>query len=163
MRFDSIGCGADYIKTAQVEQKWPQKKVDVSEVNSEECEGHCLKDKRLGDVRTKMKLGRKLSYDEKVFIKLNAHDLYKRAMKVEEERDEFRRALANCKTKEEARRLQITKSMELQMETKNKGDLEFITTRMMRMMGILDEFSSFAKSDEYEELPNDCQNPDSTD
>jgi len=151
MRFDSIGCGADYIKTAQVEQKWPQKKIEVSEISPEGCEGDRLRDKRLGDVRNKMKLGRKLSYDEKVFIKLNAHDLYKKAMKVEEERDEFRRALANCKTKEEARRVQITKSMELQMET-NKGDLEFVTTRMMRMMGILDEFSSFAKSEEYGEL-----------
>jgi len=154
MRFDSIGCGADYIKIAQFEQKFPQKKVEVSEISPEGCEGDRLRDKRLGDVRTKMKLGRKLSYDEKVFIKLNAHDLYKKAIKVEEERDEFRRALANCKTKEEAKRLQITKSMELQTETQNKGDLEFVTTRMMRIMGILDEFSHFAKSEEYKELPN---------
>ncbi|MCL1957296.1 MAG: hypothetical protein FWF63_08230 [Fibromonadales bacterium] len=139
MRFDGIGCGVDYINIAQFEQKFPQKKAE----------------EKLGDVRTKMKLGRKLSYDEKVFIKINAQDLYERAMKLEEERDEFRRALANCKTKEEAKRLQVTKSMELQTETQNKGDLEFITTRMMRMMGILDEFSSFAKSKEYVELPSE--------
>jgi len=155
MRFNGIGCGVDYINIAQFEQKFPQKKVEVSEVSLEECEVGCLKEKKLGDVRTKMKLGRKLSYDEKVFIKINAQDLYERAIKVEEERDEFRRALANCKTKEEARRLQITKSMELQTETKNKDDLEFVTTRMMRIMGILDEFSSFAKSEEYGELPNE--------
>jgi len=127
MRIDSIGYGVDYVND-------------------------CFKDKKLGDVRNKMKLGRKLSYDEKVFIKINAQDLYEKAMKVEEERDEFRRALANCKTKEEARQLQITRSTELQTETKNSGDLEFITTRMMRIMGILDEFSSFAKSEEYREL-----------
>jgi len=157
MRFDSIGCGADYIKTVQIEQKWPQKKVEVSEVNPEECERGCFKDKKLEDVRTKMKLGRKLSYDEKVFIKINAQDLYEKAIKVEEERDEFRRALANCKTKEEARRFQVTKSMELQTETKNKDDLEFLTTRMMRMMGILDEFFNFSKSEKYKGLPNGCE------
>jgi len=150
----SIGCTLDYIKIANFEQKLPQKKVEVSEEKSEEGELDCIKAKRLGDVRNKMKLGRKLSYDEKVFLKIHSLDLYEKAKKIEEERDEFRRALTNCKTKKEARRTQVTKSMELQMETKNKGDLEFITTRMMRMMGILDEFSDFAKSKEYGELPN---------
>ncbi|MCL1956227.1 MAG: hypothetical protein FWF63_02795 [Fibromonadales bacterium] len=130
MRLNSIGCGVDYVN-----------------------EYDCLA-KKLGEVRNKMKLGRKLSYEEKVFIKIHAQDLYEKAMKIEEERDEFRRALAKCKTKEEAKRVQITKSMELQMETENNGDLEFITTRMMRMMNMLDVFSSFAKSKEYEELPN---------
>ena len=80
--------------------------------------------------------------------------MYEKAIKVEEERDEFRHALENCKTKGEARQTQVLKSMELQMETKNKGDLDFITTRMMRMMGILDEFSDFAKSKEYNAFPN---------
>jgi len=130
MHLNSIGYGVDYVN---------------------ECD--CLA-KKLGDVRSKMKLGRKLSYEEKVFIKIHARDMYEKAMKIEEERDEFRRALANCKTKQEARKIQITKSMELQMETKNNDDLEFITTRMMRIMSMLDAFSSFAKSKEYEELPN---------
>jgi len=151
----SISCGVDYIKTVNFEQKLPQKRVEVSEEKSEDGELDCIKAKKLGDVRNKMKLGRKLSYDEKVFLKIYSSDLYEKAKKIEEERDEFRRALANCKTKEEARRTQITKSMELQMETKNKGDLEFITTRMMRMMSILGEFSDFAKSKEYGELPNE--------
>ncbi|MCL1967161.1 MAG: hypothetical protein FWF67_04700 [Fibromonadales bacterium] len=141
----SISCGVDYINTARFE---------VSEKKLREGELDGFKARKLGDVRTKMKLGRKLSYDEKVFLKLHSSDLYEKAKKIEEERDEFRRALANCKTKGEARRTQVTKSMELQMETENKSDLEFITTRMMRMMGILDEFSNFAKSKEYGGLPN---------
>jgi len=127
----------------------------VSEIKSKDWELDCFKAKRLGDVRTKIKLGRRLSCDEKMFIKIHAQDLYEKAIKVEDERNEFRRALANCKTKGEARRTQITKSMELQMETKDKGDLEFITTRMMRIMGILDEFSDFSKSKEYEGLLNE--------
>ncbi|GBU23446.1 hypothetical protein R83H12_00057 [Fibrobacteria bacterium R8-3-H12] len=120
----------------------------VFEVKSEDGELDCFKVKKLKDIRNKIKLGRKLSCDEKVFIKIHAQDLYEKAIKIEEERNEFRRALENCKTREEARRIQITKSMELQMETKNKGDLEFITTRMMRMIGILSEYSDFAKSKE---------------
>ena len=150
----SVCCTSDYIKTAHFEQKLPQKRVEVSEVNPKDGELDSFKAKKLGDVRTKMKLGRRLSYDEKVFLKVHSLDLYEKAMKVEDERDEFRRALANCKTKGEARRVQVAKSMELQTETKDKGDLEFITTRMMRMMSILDEFSNFAKSKEYGGLPN---------
>jgi len=157
MRFNgSIGCIIDCIKSANFEQKWSQKKkIEVSEVKSEDGDLDCLKVKKLRDVRNKMKLGRKLSYDEKVFIKIHDLDLYEKAMQIEEERDKFRCVLANCKTKEDARRAQITKSMELQMETKNKGDLEFITMRMMKMMGILDEFSDFARSEEYDCLPNE--------
>jgi len=150
----SVCCTSDYIKTAHFEQKLPQKRVEVSEEKSEDSALDCVKAKKLGDVRTKMKLGRKLSYEEKVFLKIHSSDLYEKAKKIEDERDEFRRALANCKTKEDARRVQVAKSMELQMETKDKGDLEFITTRMMRMMSILDEFSNFAKSKEYGGLPN---------
>jgi recombinational DNA repair ATPase RecF len=120
--------------------------IMVFEEKSEDGKLDCIKAKKLGDVRNKMKLGRKLSYDEKAFLKIYSSDLYEKAKKIEEERDEFRRALTNCKTKEEARRTQIKKSMELQMEQKNEDDLEFITTRMMRMMGILDEFSNFSKS-----------------
>jgi len=129
--------------------------VTVLEVKSEDGMLDCFKAKKLRDVRSKMKIGRKLSHDEKVFLKTYSADLYEKAKKVEEERDEFRRALANCKTKREARQTQVTKSMELQMDTKNKGDLEFITTRMMRMMNILDEFSDFTKSKKYEELLNE--------
>ncbi|MDR2584319.1 MAG: hypothetical protein LBC75_12640 [Fibromonadaceae bacterium] len=129
MRLNSIGYGVDYVDSLA---------------------------KKIGDVRNKMKLGRKLSYNEKVFIKMHAQDLYEKAMKIEEERNEFRRALANCKTKEEAKRTQIAKSTELQMETESNGDLEFITTRMMRMMSILSEFSDFEKSKEYKGLSNEC-------
>jgi len=125
----------------------------ISDIKSEYGELGGLKAKRLGDVRNNMKLGRKLSCDEKVFLKIYAMDLYEKAIEIEEERDEFHRALTNCKTKEEARRIQVAKSMELQAETKNKGDLEFVTTRMMRMMSILGEYSDFAKSKEYEKLP----------
>jgi hypothetical protein len=129
--------------------------VTVFELESEDGMLGYIKAKRLGDIRNKMKLGRKLSYEEKVFLKIHSLDLYEKAKKIEEERDEFRCALANCKTKKDARRTQVTKSMELQTETENKSDLEFITMRMMRMMGILDEYSNFTKSKEYEGLLNE--------
>jgi len=157
MRFNgSISCViVDYVKAAKFEQKLSQKKIEAPEAKPKEPEHGSLEDKKLADIKNKMKLGIKLCFDEKVFIQVNALDLYQKAMKIEEERDEFRRLLANCQTREEAQRVQVAKSMELQTETKNKGDLEFITMRMMRMMGILGEYSDFINSEEYDYLPNE--------
>jgi len=65
--------------------------------------------------------------------------------KIEKERDEFRRELANCKTKEEAQKLKNSKAMELQTEALSTSDSEFI---VMRMMALFDEY---AEPDDKEE------------
>jgi len=71
--------------------------------------------------------------------------------KIEKERDEFRRKLANCKTKEEVHKLKTSKAMELQMEALSTSDSEFIVMRMMTLFNEFDipddeeeqEFQSF--------------------
>jgi len=121
MRFiASIGCVTDYVK----DSSW-------------------LEARRLENVKNKMKFGRKLSYDEKAFLKVRDPELYEKVVKIEEERAAFRRELANCKTKQEALMVRTTKSVELRTEVKNKSNSEYIT---MRMMAVLDEFSDFAKN-----------------
>jgi hypothetical protein len=115
----------------------------ISGVGCVQKDSHWIEARKLENLKNKMKFGRKLSFHEKVFLKINAQDLYEKALKIEEERDEFRRALTSCKTKQEAMTVKTLKSTELQTETKSKDDLEFTTIRMMAM---LDEFSDFAKS-----------------
>jgi len=160
----SIGRITDYVKTAQLEQKWQQKKIEMSAAKSGDSKpvNDWIKTKKLEDIKNKMKSGRRLSHDEKEFLRIHDPKLYEKAIKIEKERDEFRRALANCKTKEEVRRLQASKAMELQAEAqaagKTKDDasklekLEFIG---MRMMAIFDEFVDFAKTKEYQEMPTE--------
>jgi hypothetical protein len=160
----SIGRITDYVKTVQFEQKWQQKKIEISVAKPKDVKriDDWLKAKRLEDIKNKMKSGRRLSYNEKEFLRIHAPNLYEKAMKIEKERDEFRRALANCKTKEEVRRLQTSKFLELKIEAqamsgnskdeKKQGDLEFIA---MRMMAIFDEFADFVKSKEYADIPNE--------
>jgi hypothetical protein len=169
----SIGRITDYIKTVQLEQKWQQKKIEISTAKPKDGKSisaflnpneDWLKSKRLGDITNKMKSGKRLSHDEKEFLRIHAPDLYEKAMKIEKERDEFRRALANCKTKEEVARLKAAKSIELQAEaqamsgktkeTKDQGYSEFIA---MRMMAISDEFADFVKSEEYAGIPNEYE------
>jgi len=134
---------AAYIKTALFEQKWQPKKIKISAAKS--------KDDNLEDIKNKMKSGRRLSRDEKAFLENHAQDLEK-AVKIEKERDEFRRALANCKTKEEAKWLHTSKSLELQTDARTMSDSEFI---VMKMMAIFDEFADFTKSKEYANIPSE--------
>jgi len=162
----SIGRITDYVRTVQLEQKWQQKKIEISAAKSEDSKraDDWIKAKRIEDIKNKMKSGRRLSFEEKEFLRIHAPDLYEKAMKIEKERDEFRRALEKCKTKEEARRLQTAKALELQTEAqamscktkdgKEKDESEFIA---MRMMAIFDEYADFTKSKEYDEIPNEYE------
>jgi len=165
MYFDgSIGRITDYLKTAQLEQNWQKKKIELSGAKSEESKraDDWIINKKIGDIKNKMKSGRRLSHDEKEFLRMHAPDLYEKAMKIERERDEFRRALARCKTKEEAQRVQASKALELQAEAQaaaanlkngnGKDESEFIA---MRMMAIVDEYLDFSKSKEYSELEDE--------
>jgi len=161
-----IGRITNYVKTAQLEQKWQQKKFEMSGDKSKETGGanDWIKAKRIGDIKNKMKSGKRLSFEEKEFLRIHAPDLYEKAIKIEKERDEFRRALEKCKTKEEAMRLQTSKALELQTEAQamsckfkdgqERDESEFIA---MRMMAIFDEYADFTKSKEYSEMPNEYE------
>jgi len=165
MYFDgSIGRITDYVKTAQLEQKWQKKKIEMSTAKSGDSRqvNDWIKTKRIGEIKNKMKSGKRLSHAEKEFLRIHDPKLYEKAMKIEKERDEFKRALANCKTKEEVRRVLTSKAMELQAEVQAVGKtkdveqkldkLEFIS---MRMMAIFDEHAEFVKTKEYSEMPNE--------
>jgi len=155
---NSMGQITNYIKTALLEQKWHKKKIKIFATKSKDAEyvGGMLKTKKLEDIRNKMRSGRRLSNDEKEFLRIHALNLEK-AMRIENERDEFRRELANCKTKEEAKRLKASKSLELQIEARTAKDSEFI---VMRMMTIFDEFADFRKSEEYADIPSEYEESD---
>jgi hypothetical protein len=135
----------NYIKIVLHEHKWQQKEVKIFAAKSKDSE-------YAEDIRNKMRSGRRLSNDEKEFLRI--HALNEKAMKIENERNEFRRKLANCKTKEEAKRLKTSKSLELQMEARSTNDSEFI---VMRMMTIFDEFAEFRKSEECSDIPDEYE------
>jgi len=161
-----IGRITNYVKTAQLEQKWQQKKIEMAGEKSKSANeiNDWKKAKRVEEIKNKMKSGKRLSFEEKEFLRVNAPDLYEKAMKIEKERDEFRRALEKCKTKEEAQRLQAAKALELQTEAqamscklkdgKERDENEFMA---MRMMAIFDEYADFTKSKEYAEKPNEYE------
>jgi len=118
--------------------------VSIGCAASYAAKSNWLEARRLENIINKMKFGRRLSYDEKTFLKLQAPELHDKAVKIEEERAEFRKKLSNCKTKQEAIQARAAKSVELRTEAKNNGNSESVT---MRLMAMLDEFSDFAKGE----------------
>ncbi|MCL2283244.1 MAG: hypothetical protein FWC26_08000 [Fibromonadales bacterium] len=169
-----FGCAGrifDYVKVTQLEAKWQQRKLDfiapetennkIQKNNFFKQNDEMVKAATLDRIVGKMKTGKRLSHDEMEYLRKHAPGLYTKAVKIEKEREELRQALRNCKTKEEAKRVQAAKALQLQAEAKavhnNKDgsspeDLEFIG---MRMMAMFDEFAEFVKSSEYEEMPNE--------
>ena len=161
MYFNSLERITNYIKTAQFEPKLQQNKIETSATSSKDSGNvssflipnndliKAQKAKRIEDIKNKMKSGRKLSHAEKEFSRINAPDLYEKVIKIEKERDEFRKALANCKTKGEVLIVRSSKNMELQAKGQ---DAEFLE---MRMMATFNEFADFVKSEEYADIPNE--------
>jgi len=144
----NMGRITDLLRAVLFEQKCQTEKIEFSAAKA--------KDDKLRDIENKMKSGKRLSYDEKEFLRIHVLDLEK-AIRIENERDEFRYALANCKTKEDARRLRTSKSLELQREARTMGDSEFI---VMKMMAIFEEFTDFIKSEEYAYIPSEDEEND---
>jgi len=161
----------DYVKTTQLEAKWQQRKLDfiAPETENNKIQGNNLfkqndemiKSTNLNRIVGKMKSGRRLSYDEMEYLRKHDPALYEKAVKIEKEREEHRRELRKYKTKEEARKVQTAKCLQLQAEAKavrdnkdgsNPTDFEFIS---MRMMAMFDEFAAFVKSSEYNDMPNE--------
>ncbi|MDR0303648.1 MAG: hypothetical protein LBH98_02605 [Chitinispirillales bacterium] len=114
---------------------------------------------RLESILSKLKQGRKLSSDDMEYLRNNAPSMYEKALKIQKEREEYRKALENCKTKDEARMVHIMKMSQFAAEMKsassNKyGDIQWIDVRAAAM---LSEFIDFVKSDRYGKIPNEYE------
>jgi len=134
-----------YVKTTQPEAKGQQKKLDsVAQTGFSaflKQNNEIKKATTLECITNKMKFGKRLTRDEMEFLKIHNPELYSKAVKIEMEREEYRRALRNCKTKEEARNLHVATAF-------NKKDVEL-------KMALFDEFTEFVKSNEFDELPSE--------
>ena len=129
MSINNIGRINDHLKTANLEIKWQQRKnrpfmpdnPNKKEENTitalikqnEETQ----KTETMQRIDRKLKTGKKLSAAEMDYLRKNAPDLYVKAVKIEAEREEYRRALSRCKTKEEAKQLHTEKTMQLLTES----------------------------------------------
>ena len=122
---------------------------------SEEAKG-----KKLSSIFAKMAAGKRLSHVEMEYLRENSPEWYEKAKQLEQEREQYRRALENCKTKDQARILhtqkmsQIMASFKAAKASKSGDAMTFVS---MQAATAADEFGDFVKSDKYEELPNEYE------
>lgn len=152
--------------------------------------------KRVSSIKQKLLSGRKISTEELGYLKENAPDLYKKAKKVEETREELKVALKNAKSKSEAQKavtqalikasadataeiesaklgvsanainvnntnqnINLNENVNLNVPNnsinEDNSPSNLVEKFIMIVRGIEDEYSDFAKSDDYKNLAGD--------
>lgn len=91
----------------------------------------------------KLKAGKKLSTAEMEFLKVNSPQTYSKAVAIAKEREEYRKKLEKCKTKEDAQRLHTEKLQSLVKEADAGANPEEIAIRVAQ---INDEHISFSRT-----------------
>gem|GEM_PF-5571876 len=154
-----IGTAFNYARIEQfkiaAQKKIAPKKQDSVFESIFKRNDEALKAQNIERIKGKMKSGQRLSFQEKDFLRVHAPALYEKAIKIEEERDEHRRQLARCKTKEDVQKVQSGKALQLHTEAKSGAEDE--ETMQMRMMSIMVENAEFASSKEFQELPSEVE------
>lgn len=158
-----IGSLNQYGKILKMQQQWSAKKSDPklitskSDLNSSLIEAmkpqekeYSLEEiqKKVEDMKSKLRSGGRLTPQEKEFLSKNAPDVYSEVISIEKERDAFSVRLRACKTKQEAESVKMGQVTQILAST-NKENADFGTIRIAQMDAAVAELGSFLK-----ELPD---------
>ena len=173
MNIQTVGLISEYIKGKRFEMKWQERKAnsftpkdDGDSIISLMRKQHEDMNRavRLQRIEGKLKAGERLSGPDMEYLRVNSPDMYEKALKIENERKEYRRALERSKTKEEAQALHMSRTQQFLVEAKavsNNPNIpedkkkELLTEIAMRAAAIFNEYVDFSKSEKYRELPSE--------
>ncbi len=161
------------IKLSDIAKKEPIKEEVLTEEEAEQLafmeeyevtEEDIIQSKvlRLSD---KIQSGKELSNEELDFLAENSPGLYKLAREVNKEREEYRKEVEQCSTKEEVKKVKLRKNVTYlsRMETANRaGNNEEALKQVTFIRHINDEELQFKKNDDYKKLPTRDANDDFT-
>ena len=112
-----VGLISEYVKNKGSAIKWQERKDNLFAPKNEDEGYFSALNKQLNEtnkanslkrIENKLRSGDRLSVTEKKYLRDNAPDLYEKAVKIEREREDYRKALERCKTKEEAHALHLS-------------------------------------------------------
>lgn len=124
------------------------------------------KGKAMASIDGKLMAGGLLTDDELEYLRINNPELYQKAVEIRREREQYKKELQNCKTKDDVEKLNTRKMQGFVSEVhtinanpnitsgKKRELLEQITRRMM---GVMSEHTTFIKSKEYSHLPREAE------
>ena len=162
----SVGSATRYAKNAALKTQWNLKKqsgdfaghkkslqdyVNVTKASSvlprtDEA------DNKMSAIITKAQTGKKLSPDEWEYVRAKNPTLYEELREEEQEQENYEKALRRCKTKDEARRLHVSKLADVMTAAKN-GD-EGAIYRLNRLTRTM---IAFMESKEYRAMPTEAE------
>lgn len=167
------------LKMTQMSMKWEERKNNIGkEVNEnkstmqaeppeikrmKEIVENNKKASYISGIQIKLKSGGTLTDEELNYLKANNPQMYKDAVEIAAERERYKRELENCRTKEEADRLNFNKigsflSQARVMSASNNGkacSVQAMDKIMAKIMGIKVDFEKYVKSGAYDSLPSE--------
>ena len=182
MKFWAIGNLNSYVNNIKLRQKWKQKKVsgdftsDESKTEKQRLNEQFKKsyteqreennnDETLSVIYTKINSGSKLTDEEMRYLQSKNPMAYQKVKNREAEKINYERELKRCKTKDEVKRLKMSKingalmtinSVKSNPNIPDGKKLEVITEVNVKINAINKITSKFIKSGEYSVLPTDA-------
>lgn len=111
-------------------------------------------DQRLSEIITKLQTGKDLSADDLEYLRENAPETYDAAIKAIKEKKQYESDLRSCKTKDDARMLQMGKVAEAFSTAKGamaRGDVGACISANAKLMMMTVVYAEFTKTKEYAE------------
>ena len=167
------------VRMAALDQKWQQKKNSfgqdkkkLTEMTAEERQlqdfreqaEQMRKSQKHANIDAKLAAGEELTPEEIEYLRQNNPQALKDYEDTQRERESYKRALRNCRTKEEVERLKYTKMGQFMAEAKKissnacipKGKKVALLKRILQQAtAVEDEHREFLKTSRYASLPTE--------
>lgn len=167
------------VRMAALDQKWQQKKNSfgqdkkkLAEMTAEERQlqdfreqaEQMRKSQKHANIDAKLAAGEELTPEEIEYLRQNNPQALKDYEDTQRERESYKRALRNCRTKEEVERLKYTKMGQFMAEAKKissnacipKGKKVALLKRILQQAtAVEDEHREFLKTSRYASLPTE--------
>ena len=167
------------VRMAALDQKWQQKKNSfgqdkkkLTEMTAEERQlqdfreqaEQMRKSQKHANIDAKLAAGEELTPEEIEYLRQNNPQALKDYEDTQKERESYKRALRNCRTKEEVERLKYTKMGQFMAEAKKissnacipKGKKVALLKRILQQAtAVEDEHREFLKTSRYVSLPTE--------
>ena len=172
MNIAGMGSVSGFVKNMALQAKWQAKKQNITRrpMNDNPQIAHIkqwsedqTRSRRIAAASSKLMSGAKLTPEDMETLRRHSPELYQKAVRIQREREAYKKALENSRSKEDVERLRMQKLNEFTTEigairgnsnlsTEEKREqLEFLH---MRMMAILDEHAAFTQTAKYQSLPD---------
>lgn len=177
--FTMAGTIKNSVRMAALDQKWQQKKNSfgqdkkkLAEMTAEERQlqdfreqaEQMRKSQKHANIDAKLAAGEELTPEEIEYLRRNNPQALKDYEDTQRERENYKRALRNCRTKEEVERLKYTKMGQFMAEAKKissnacipKGKKVALLKRILQQAtAVEDEHKEFLKTSRYASLPTE--------